>query len=86
MHFVPVHHMQAQLKISAEEVRFFEEYGVLEAVTKNGRVFYAARDVYRLRAILHFTRERGMSLEKAKERLDGGVVLRSVLRATASGK
>ena len=86
MHFVPAHHMQMQLKISAEEVLFFQERGVLEPVTKNGRLFYSARDVYRLRAILHFTRERGMSLEKARERVDGGVVLRSAVGAASGGK
>ena len=86
MHFVPAHHIQTQLEISAEEARFFEEHGVLEPVTKNGRLFYSARDVYRLRAILHFTRERGMSLEKAKERVDGGVVLRSAVGAASGGK
>jgi DNA-binding transcriptional MerR regulator len=86
MHFVPAYYLQAQLNISAEEVRFFEEMGVLEPVTKNGRVFYSARDVYRLRAVLHFTRKRGMSLEKARERVDGGVVLRSALEPASSRK
>lgn len=75
MHFVPAPYVQAQLKISPEEVLFFEEHGVLRPVTKNGRAFYSAKDVYRLRAILHFTRTRGLSLEKAMKRLDEAAVL-----------
>lgn len=74
MHFTPADHVQFQLLLSEKEMRFFEEHGVLQPVTKNGRVFYSARDIYRLRGILHFTRERGLSFEKAKERVDGAVL------------
>ncbi len=76
MHFVPADHVQFQFLLSEKELRFFEEHGVLTPVTKNGRVFYSARDLYRLRGILYFTRERGMSFEKAREHVNAPVVLR----------
>lgn len=66
-------HLPKKLGVTADELADFERRGVIKAVSKNGRRYYSAQDWYRLKAVLHFIRAEGLSLEKARFRL-GGVV------------
>jgi len=57
-------------KLNVTNLSEFEENGILKAVTKNGRTYYSSRDFYRLKAVLHFVREQGLSVDEAQNRLD----------------
>lgn len=69
--YVPAEQVEARLKLSPGELKQFEAKGVISAVVKGGRAYYSSQDVYRLKGILHFMRTKGMSLDKAQERIDG---------------
>ncbi len=60
------------LNISEDEVIKFEQHGILHPLRKNDRVYYSSADCYRAKALLHFMRDEGMSLESARERLKPG--------------
>ena len=75
-------HLQSKLQISADELRNFERKGIISSVTKNGTTFYSGRDVYRLKGILHFVRDKGLSVEQAVERID---LLAAVTSVASSG-
>ena len=45
MHF-PAEHLLDKLRISETQLRKFEEKGIVHGISKAGRVFYSARDIY----------------------------------------
>jgi DNA-binding transcriptional MerR regulator len=69
--YVAAEQVVARLNLSPGELQQFEAKGVISAVLKSGRTYYSSRDIYRLKGILHFMRTKGMSLDKARERIDG---------------
>jgi DNA-binding transcriptional MerR regulator len=62
-------HLATQLGLSRDELRSFEEWRVIDGVEKNGAIYYSSRDFYKLKGVLHFTREKGLSLDEAKDRV-----------------
>jgi DNA-binding transcriptional MerR regulator len=67
--YFPAEHLINKLKISESQLREFEEKGIVQGISKAGRVFYSSRDVYRLRGILSLMR-RGLPLDEAKYHVD----------------
>ena len=59
-----------KLGLSVEGLRGFEAKGVIRAVARNGRTYYSSRDCYRLKAVLHFMRDKGLSLEAARAKVE----------------
>jgi DNA-binding transcriptional MerR regulator len=68
MHF-PVENLLDKLEISARQLEDFERKGIVHGIPKAGRVFYSARDMYRLKGILLFM-SRGLTLAEAQRRVD----------------
>jgi len=68
----------AKLGLSQEELMRFEAQGIIRGVAKNGRMYYSSRDLYRLKAILHLVNDKGLTLEKARSRVDGAARLVAV--------
>jgi DNA-binding transcriptional MerR regulator len=64
--------LSSNLNISEDEVIKFEQQGILHPLRKNDHVYYSSADCYRAKALLHFMRDEGMSLESARERLKPG--------------
>lgn len=58
-------HLLNRLAISADQLRDFEEKGIVRGIAKAGRVFYSSRDLYRLKGIL-LLMSRGLALDEAK--------------------
>ncbi len=61
--------LAAKLGVSEEELASFEARRVIRRVRKNGRTYYSSQDFYRLKAVLHFMRKQGLSLEQARNRI-----------------
>ncbi len=64
--------LTSNLNISEDDINKFEQQGILHPLRKNDRVYYSSADCYRAKALLHFMRDEGMSLESARERLKPG--------------
>jgi DNA-binding transcriptional MerR regulator len=62
-------HFAAKLGVTEVELAQFEAEGLLRPVIKNGRAYISSRDLYRLKAVLHFMRRDGLSLQEARRRL-----------------
>lgn len=62
-------HLAAKLGLSQEELADFEARGVIRRVVKNGHTYYSSQDFCRLKGVLHFMRNKGLSLEKARVQL-----------------
>jgi DNA-binding transcriptional MerR regulator len=67
--YFPAEHLLNKLKISDTELREFEEKGIVQGISRAGRVFYSSRDMYRLRGILSLL-SRGLPLDEAKYHVD----------------
>jgi DNA-binding transcriptional MerR regulator len=67
--YFPTEHLLDKLQISPQELNHLEQKGIVKGITKAGRVFYSARDLYRLRGIRVFM-SRGLTLEEAQKRVD----------------
>ena len=67
--YFPAEHLLEKLQISAAQLQDFEEKGIVHGISKVGRVFYSARDMYRLKGIL-LLMSRGLPLDVAKWRVD----------------
>ncbi len=61
--------LAAKLSLQPEELKKYEELGVIRGVSKSGQVFYSSCDFYKLRGLLHFVRNEGLSLKAARARL-----------------
>jgi DNA-binding transcriptional MerR regulator len=68
-----------QLRISTTQLDEFESKGIVRGTAKAGRVFYSARDMYRMKGILLFL-SRGMTLEEAQQRVDSPAEVGSAAR------
>ena len=67
--YFPTEHLLDKLQISATQLEDFEKKGIVQGVSKAGRVFYSSRGMYRLRGILKFM-SRGLSFDEAKWHVD----------------
>ena len=76
--YILAEHFAAKLGLSQEELADFEAKGVIRRVVKNKRTYCSSRDFYRLRAILHLVQDKGVSLEKARSRIEGAARLVAV--------
>jgi DNA-binding transcriptional MerR regulator len=61
--------LAAKLGLSLEELHHYEELGLIRGIRKRSFVFYSSSDSYRLRGLLHFMRDEGMSLKAARAKL-----------------
>ena len=59
-----------KLELAQAELGAFEAQGILRAVKKNGRTYYSSRDFYRLKGVLHFMRNKGLSLDEAHDQVN----------------
>ncbi len=67
--FLLAEQLAAKLDLDSTDLPRFESQGILKPVTKNGHTYYSSRDFYRLKGILHFMREKGLSIEEAQDRV-----------------
>ena len=58
-----------KLGISAEKLGEFEQRGIVQGISKAGRIFYSSRDMYRLKGIL-LLMARGLPMDEARRRVD----------------
>jgi DNA-binding transcriptional MerR regulator len=72
-------HFAGRVGLSQKELADFEAKGVIRRVVKNERTYFSARDLYRLKAVLHLVHGKGLSLEKARSRVDGAARLVGVI-------
>jgi DNA-binding transcriptional MerR regulator len=63
-------HFAAKMGVSREDLSSFEAKGVIRVVVKNGRTYYSSRDFYRLKGVLHLMRDKGLTLEGARARVE----------------
>lgn len=64
-------HFAAKLGLSQKELSDFEARGMIRRVAKNGRTYYSSQDFYRLKGVLHFIRNKRLSIEAARARVEG---------------
>jgi DNA-binding transcriptional MerR regulator len=69
--FFLAEHFAAKLGLSRKELSDFEEVGLIHRVAKNGRTYYSSQDFYRLKGVLHFMRNKGVSAETARAWVEG---------------
>lgn len=67
--FLLAEHLAMKLELQPVELPQFEQKGIIKAVNKNGHTYYSAKDVYRLKGVLHFMRNDGLSLDDAYDRV-----------------
>lgn len=67
--FILAANMAAKLDLELSDLPQFEAQGIIKPVLKNGNTYYSARDFYRLKGVLHFMREQGMSADQALDRV-----------------
>jgi DNA-binding transcriptional MerR regulator len=63
-------HLIQRLELSPMDVQRFEQTGIIQGVEKNGHVFYSSREFYRLKGVLHYMRNQGLSLDEARAKVD----------------
>lgn len=67
--FILAAHLAAKLELSEAELPQYERQGILKPVNKNGNTYYSAKDFYRLKGVLHFVREKGLTADEAFDRV-----------------
>ncbi len=67
--FILAAHLAAKLELNQSDLPQFEQQGIIKPVNKNGNTYYSARDFYRLKGVLHFVREKGLSADEAFDRV-----------------
>lgn len=67
--FILAAHLAAKLDLNETDLPLYEQQGILKPVNKNGNTYYSARDFYRLKGVLHFVREQGLSPDEAYDRV-----------------
>jgi DNA-binding transcriptional MerR regulator len=67
--FILAAHLAAKLDLNEADLPQYEQQGILKPVNKNGNTYYSARDFYRLKGVLHFVREQGLSPDEAYDRV-----------------
>ena len=63
-------HLIQRLELSPMDLQGFEQRGIIQGVEKNGYVFYSSREFYRLKGVLHYMRNQGLSLDEARAKVD----------------
>ncbi len=61
--------LAAKLGLAHDELLQYEELGLIRGVKKGAFKFYSSRELYKLRGLLHFMRDEGMSLKAARAKL-----------------
>jgi DNA-binding transcriptional MerR regulator len=67
--FILATHLAAKLELNLSELPQYEQHGILKPVSKNGNTYYSSRDFYRLKGVLHFVREKGLTADEAFDRV-----------------
>lgn len=67
--------LAAKLDLSVDVLNEYEELGLIHGLKKGSFVFYTSKDFYKLRGLLHFMRDEGMSLKAARAKLSKAGVL-----------
>lgn len=67
--FILAAHLAAKLELNETDLPQYEQQGIIKPVNKNGNTYYSARDFYRLKGVLHFVREKGLSADEAYDRV-----------------
>jgi DNA-binding transcriptional MerR regulator len=67
--FMLAHHFAAKLELEETALPDFVHQGIIKPVKKNGHTYFSAGDLYRLKAVLHFMRESGLSADEAFDRV-----------------
>ena len=70
MHHVSLGCFCAKTGLTAEEVKDFEERGLIHGTTKGTNRFYSYEETYRAKAIIYFMRTHRLNLEEAAARID----------------
>jgi DNA-binding transcriptional MerR regulator len=68
--FILAEHLATRLNLKGEDLLEFERRQVVRRVEKNGFAYYSSRDFYRLKGLLHYMRNKGLSLEEARNQFD----------------
>jgi DNA-binding transcriptional MerR regulator len=68
--FVLADHLAMRLGLKEQDLLEFEKRQVIRRVEKNGYVYYSSRDFYRLKGLLHYMRNKGLSLEEARNQFN----------------
>jgi DNA-binding transcriptional MerR regulator len=67
--FILAAHVAAKLELNESELPKYEQQGIIKPVSKNGNTYYSARDFCRLKGVLHFVREKGLTPDEAFDRV-----------------
>jgi len=67
--FILAAHLASKLNLDQSDLPMYEQEGIIKPVSKNGNTYYSARDFYRLKGVLHFMREKGLSSNEALDRV-----------------
>jgi DNA-binding transcriptional MerR regulator len=67
--FLLAEQLTAKLNLTGSDLSQFESQGILKPVTKNGHTYYSSRDFYRLKGVLFFMRDKGLTLDEAQDRV-----------------
>jgi DNA-binding transcriptional MerR regulator len=67
--FLLAEQLTAKLNLTDSDLPQFEAQGIIKPVTKNGHTYYSSRDFYRLKGVLFFMRDKGLTLDEAQNRL-----------------
>jgi DNA-binding transcriptional MerR regulator len=62
-------HLSDKLDLLEKDLLYFESRGLIRGELKNGNTYYSSRDFYRLKGVLHYMRNKGLSLEEAQARV-----------------
>ncbi len=67
--FLLAEQLTAKLNVMESDLPRYESQGIIKPVTKNGRTYYSSRDFYRLKGVLFFMRDKGLSLDEAQDQI-----------------
>lgn len=67
--FLLAEQLTAKLNLIETDLPQFESQGIIKPVTKNGRTYYSSRDFYRLKGVLFFMRDKGLSIDEAQDQV-----------------
>jgi DNA-binding transcriptional MerR regulator len=67
--FMLAQHFAAKLNLEETALPDFVQQGIIKPVKKNGHTYFSARDLYRLKGVLHLMREGGLSADEALDRI-----------------
>jgi DNA-binding transcriptional MerR regulator len=68
--FILADRLAIRLGLKEEDLLEFEKRQVIRRVEKNGSAYYSSRDFYRLKGLLHYMKNKGLSLEEARNQFN----------------